>query len=844
MHHFIYPSKDTYITDTLGYEGLNFGLDEILLVGTQNKIIRVAKTTSSYLINEAYVTNYCVQGFSGSLYEASIWGSASFATGSIVGGIYPCVVDFSTSHFTGILTGSYESASSITNNFTGSLIEFSGSINGFVDGVVSGSLVTDYFSIFDGSIINFTGDVIKSVWVVGVVTHNNVYNKLVLSRVFSNRALVQFDITAISKSVANGDIVNPKFTLKMNIAREYELPITYALYAFPISESWIMGDGYLSDGGSQTGASWDYRDYQNGTIWNVSGSSYIQSISATQSFDYEVGDIKMDVTNIANAWMDGTVPNNGIVIISSDELEPTSSGMVLYYFSKDTNTIYEPVLDVGWNSGFSGWSWVTGSLTTSSIITSSIPSGISASVCDSGSVSGPIYGTFTGFGDINVAVSSSYSYSFDDSLVITSSVTNSISLVNGVISVTGLSGNIINMLIYGDISGSVISSIVNIYRRCGVCAPPLDANTGVWSGNDPGSQAPGGPWFVNQYNGWDANGSDPWAGWDDGGADFALNRALQYEGHDVYGWGHDNPFDQYDWWEYTDAFMYGTDYTTYPCGNHHHHSGSMCGKVTCSVIMGTLLNGDYSGSVFTSSFVNGYVLQKGILIGNWSEKEILGTQLSSSTYPILPSYPSVVYVTFFGSYINGLALGAITVRSSSYGLNDYGIFDGVFVNGLLAGFPIHAPFSGSILTSSLFYTSSVTYTSMSLNPVEFDKPFVTVIQNIPSTVKAGNIIRVNVFARPEFPIKNFDRQTQFAQFLIPQYLPSGSSYYAIKDNETEQTILDFDEYTTLSCGLNGNYFMLDTTGFPQERYFKLLIKTENSGAIYTFDKNNVFKIVR
>ena len=171
------------------------------------------------------------------------------------------------------------------------------------------------------------------------------------------------------------------------------------------------------------------------------------------------------------------------------------------------------------------------------------------------------------------------------------------------------------------------------------------------------------------------------------------------------------------------------------------------------------------------------------------------------------------------------------------------MFDGVFTGGQLSGLHIHAPFTGSILTASLSYTASVTLTSSSLSPVNWGQMFTTVIQNIPSTVKAGNIIRVNVFARPQFPLKNFNRQTQFTQFLIPQYLPT-SSYYAIKDNETEEIILDFDNYTQLSCDPNGNYFMLDTTGFPQERYFKLLIKTEASGSIYTFDKGNVFKIVR
>ena len=838
MHHQIFPSQDTYITNTPLFDGLNFGLDEILRVGTNTETIRVTELTSSYPIDES-VTNYCVQDFSGSLYGTSLYGTASFALGTIIGGTNICCpIIFSTSYYTGMLTGSYASSSLSASNFTGSLTDFSGSISGSVNGYVSGTLITSYFSVFSGSLTVFTGKIISG-FVVGLDTRTNVYKRIVADKVYANRALVQFDITSISKSVANGDIINPSFTLKMNVARELELPITYKIYVFPIAESWVMGDGYLSDGGSTTGASWDYRDRYQGVLWSSTGSTYVQGISATQSFNYQVGDIDIDITNIANTWLNGTVPNNGIVVISSDEFEPTASGIGLYFFSKDTNTIYEPVLDVGWllSSGSGGWSWVTGSLTTASIVTSSIPAGIYGTVTDSGSVSGPIYGTFTGFGNINVQISNSLSYSFDTNT--TSSITTS--LANGLINALGLSGNIISMSIYGHISGSILSSIVNVYSRCGVCQPPPNANTGIWSGNDPGSQAPGGAWWVSQYNGWDANGSDPWAGWDAGGADFALDRAIQYQGHDVYGWGHgDNSFNQYDWWEWPGAFFHGgtNTYTTSPCG----HSGSVCGQVTCSVLMGILLDGTYSGSVFTSSFVNGYILQKGILVGNWNEAEILGTHLSSS-YPILPSYPDIVNVTFFGTYINGLALGAITNLSASYGLYNYGIFDGIFVNGLFAGFPIHAPFSGSILTSSLFYTGSVNYTSTSLSPIDFNKPFVTVIQNIPSTVKAGNVIRVNVFARPEFPIKNFNRQTQFTQFLTPQYLPTGS-YYAIKDNETEQIILDFDNYTRLSCDTNGNYFMLDTTAFPQERYFKLLIKTENGGAIYTFDKGNVFKIVR
>jgi len=37
---------------------------------------------------------------------------------------------------------------------------------------------------------------------------------------------------------------------------------------------------------------------------------------------------------------------------------------------------------------------------------------------------------------------------------------------------------------------------------------------------------------------------------------------------------------------------------------------------------------------------------------------------------------------------------------------------------------------------------------------------------------------------------------------------------------------------------------LDTTSYPQERYFRFLIRIEENGLVYTFDKNNIFKIVR
>ena len=834
MHHFIYPSQDTFITNTVGLDNLNFGLDEILRVGTENIISKVVNPTTIVPVS-SIASNLCVVGFSGSITNASLYGTASFAFGTISSSIN---ADITTSYFTGRLTGSYLSASLLTgSSFTGSLTNFSGSFIGIFSGSVVGSLQTNYLEYFNGIVTGFTGKIISGS-IVGVdvlpQSHTNVE-----TNIYSNRALVQFDITSISSSVAKGDIINPQFRLKLNVAREFELPIKYNIYASPISESWVMGDGYLSDGGSVNGASWLYRDYDGGTPWVVTGSSYLQSLTATQSFNYQVGDINMDVTAIANAWISGTIPNNGFVLISSDEFSPTGSGMDLRFFSKDTNTIYEPILDVSWNDS----SWSTGSVVTSSIDVGVIPAGLYGIVIDSASINGALYGGFTGFG--NIVLSSSYSESYSSSF--TSSFTQS--FASGLVDIIGVNGLIISMSIVGHFSGSTSSSIVTINRKCQTCHPR------VFLGTDSDYSKPyyagaGDDAFFNGIDGqfpsmYGPNLNIP--SFIQAGLAYMNKPSVggqdqsQYQGHDIYGWGHPfNEFNQYDW---TSDHVYQEEFGPGSIG-FVHCGHSNCGpyQVTMSFLMGTLYDGTILGATFTSSLINGYILGYGHLVGSWNETMIDGTQISAS-YPFKTIFPTAMFVRFVGNYVNGPAFGSITNYLTGTAFNDYGVFDGVFTGGPLVGLNIHAPFSGSILNTNFYYTSSINTTASILSSVDFKKSFVTTIQNIPSSVKSDDLIRVNVFARPEFPIKNFNRQTQFTQFLTPQYLPS-SSYYAIKDNETEQIILDFDQYTQLSCDSNGNYFMLDTTSFPQERYFRILIRTMNNGNTYTFDKGNIFKIVR
>ena len=116
------------------------------------------------------------------------------------------------------------------------------------------------------------------------------------------------------------------------------------------------------------------------------------------------------------------------------------------------------------------------------------------------------------------------------------------------------------------------------------------------------------------------------------------------------------------------------------------------------------------------------------------------------------------------------------------------------------------------------------------------------IKGIKKEYKNGTKIKFIVFSRETNPVKQF--VSAQSNYLTPKYLPS-SSYYSIKDNESEEVIIDFDDYTKLSCDQYGNYFYLDTTGLPQERYYRILIKSEFAdGSIQIFDNPNIFKITR
>jgi hypothetical protein len=197
-----------------------------------------------------------------------------------------------------------------------------------------------------------------------------------------SRTLMLFDLTQISKSIADGDIVNPTFTLNLKICESQQVPVAYTLLSFPMVMPWSMGTGYRYDGQiTANGANWKFSDgsttwWYSGslTTWWYSGSLYDCSGGGTwretsgsvdygfpypvtggfecsQSFNYQSSDVSMDVTTIASAWLGGVTPNLGLIVMYQDETSSVDYGC-LKFFSKETNTVYSPYLDVAWDDSF------------------------------------------------------------------------------------------------------------------------------------------------------------------------------------------------------------------------------------------------------------------------------------------------------------------------------------------------------------------------------------------------------------------------------------------------------------------------------------------------------------
>jgi hypothetical protein len=105
---------------------------------------------------------------------------------------------------------------------------------------------------------------------------------------------------------------------------------------------------------------------------------------------------------------------------------------------------------------------------------------------------------------------------------------------------------------------------------------------------------------------------------------------------------------------------------------------------------------------------------------------------------------------------------------------------------------------------------------------------------------SSSIQQFRVDCRPQYPPIIFQTASIYTQNY---YLPT-ASYWAIKDLDTNEYVIDFDStYTKLSADTTSSYFTVYMNGLQPERYYTILIQTTIEGTTQVVDSNYNFKVI-
>ena len=179
-----------------------------------------------------------------------------------------------------------------------------------------------------------------------------------------SHTLLKFDVGYISASISNNSISMSAAELILKETKSEEIPLEYIIYANPISGSWEMGTGTRFDNISTQGVTWNYREGDSSLEWlennfatnttasinNGGGGTWYTLYNASQTFSYQTTDINMNVISLLRAFISGSVINDGIILKYSTANESdTADYGILKFFSKETHTIHQPKIRIGWD---------------------------------------------------------------------------------------------------------------------------------------------------------------------------------------------------------------------------------------------------------------------------------------------------------------------------------------------------------------------------------------------------------------------------------------------------------------------------------------------------------------
>jgi hypothetical protein len=116
---------------------------------------------------------------------------------------------------------------------------------------------------------------------------------------------------------------------------------------------------------------------------------------------------------------------------------------------------------------------------------------------------------------------------------------------------------------------------------------------------------------------------------------------------------------------------------------------------------------------------------------------------------------------------------------------------------------------------------------------------ITLAQN-PGFFYSESVNRFRVYGRPEYPAQVWQTASVYTQ----NYALPTASYYAIKDLDTNEYVIGFDnQFTQLNCDSTSSYFDLYMNGLQPERYYTILIQSTINGSTIVYNDQYSFKVI-
>ena len=133
-----------------------------------------------------------------------------------------------------------------------------------------------------------------------------------------------------------------------------------------------------------------------------------------------------------------------------------------------------------------------------------------------------------------------------------------------------------------------------------------------------------------------------------------------------------------------------------------------------------------------------------------------------------------------------------------------------------------------------------TYNTSSTIPVLDTPQAYLSIANNNGFFYSQSVQEFRIDSRPQYPPIIF----QTASIYTTNYYLPTASYWAIKDLDTNEYVIDFDTtYTQISADTTSSFFTVYMNGLQPERYYTILIQTTIEGTTRVFDSNYNFKVI-